>query len=447
MKLSDVFESAVGWMETNPDRAYRMAEHVQENCPDCEGDVPLDKAWNLSGISAAAVCPKQGRYAEFCFSRAVNENPNEPQYKTNLAYAHMLCYKPEEAEKLALKVLEEHPNYADACVKLFNSLQHQGRYRDCYNAQLKYQPVFDTDFNHMSIGLTEFMLSDMKDEDLYYKALLNYRGRYASLNKSLVNHPLGSPRLLKTLLEGQDVWVFLEQGLGDSVMMIPYIQKLAGEVANRVIVVSVEHDSSIECFEAIGCFNKYKNITLLKQADYHGNPLDEPQVWMFDLLALGMPSSVCKPQRLKGNPAGKTGFVWRGNPKHPNDYWRSIPFEDIKPFVEANGSRLISLQSNLTIEETEFLRGNGVEIDNSIPIYEHLYDVMGNLKQVVSVDTFMSHLAGTMGIPCQLLLSTVADWRWGPSGVETPWYTNHSLLRQDRIGNWKGLLNDVQRTV
>lgn len=451
MKLSDVFESAVAWIQVDPERAYRMASHIYGAWRPVEAaDVPYDKLMNLMGVTVAALPQRRmadQEAARFFFSRAVKENPDEPQYQTNLAFAHMLNYNPEEAQRIASEALVKHPNYADGCVKLFNSLQHQGRFSDCYKAQLAYEKVFDTDFNRMSIGLTEFMLSDMKDQDLYYKALVNYRGRYAQLNHALTNHPLGSPKLLKTFLEDQDVWVFLEQGLGDSVMMIPYIQKLAAEIANRVMVVSVDHDSSIECFEALGCFNKYKNVTLVKQANYHNSPYSEPQVWMFDLLALGMPNEVCKPQKLVNNPNGKTGFVWRGNPKHPNDFWRSMPWEVVKPFIEQNGRSLLSLQSNLTMEEVEFLKANGVEIDSGIPDYERLCGVVGGLKQVVSVDTFMSHLAGVMGVPCHILLSTVADWRWGMSDVKTPWYSNHSLLRQPRIGNWKALLNDVQRTI
>ena len=449
MTYTDVFESAIVWLKQDPERALRMATAVYSrdlNYGDLK-EVPEGKIQNLMGVCKAGLPVKQTFGSLYHFKHAMAADPTEPQYAVNAAYGYLLTYQPEKAEKLALEVLENHPDFADACVKLFNSLQHQGRYRDGYEAQLKYINVFDCDFSRMALGLTEFMLSDMKDEEMYRKALVNYRGRYAQLNHSLVNHPLGSPALLKTFLEDQDVWVFLEQGLGDSVMMIPYIQKLAAEIANRVMVVSVDHDSSIDCFESLGCFNKYKNITLIKQANYHGDPASEPQVWMFDLLALGMPSAVCKPQKLRGNPNGKTGIVWRGNPKHPNDFWRSIPFEDMKPFIKQNGKHLLSLQSNLTIEEAEFLKANGVEIDHSIPGYDHLCEVVGNLKQVVTVDTFMSHLAGYMGVPCALLLSTVADWRWGISDVKTPWYTNHSLLRQSKIGDWKALLNDVQRSI
>jgi hypothetical protein len=48
--------------------------------------------------------------------------------------------------------------------------------------------------------------------------------------------------------------------------------------------------------------------------------------------------------------------------------------------------------------------------------------LIAHLDLVITVDTAVAHLAGSMGKPVWILLSTFADWGWGIQGTQTEWY-------------------------
>jgi hypothetical protein len=64
---------------------------------------------------------------------------------------------------------------------------------------------------------------------------------------------------------------------------------------------------------------------------------------------------------------------------------------------------------------------------------------------LVSCDTAVAHLAGTLGLPVLLLLPFAADWRWGEGSTATGWYARHKLLRQERPGDWVGVIEEAAR--
>jgi hypothetical protein len=65
------------------------------------------------------------------------------------------------------------------------------------------------------------------------------------------------------------------------------------------------------------------------------------------------------------------------------------------------------------------------------------------LDLVVSVCTSNAHLAGALGRPLWLMLSHVADWRWGHGGSTSAWYPHARLFRQPSLGDWGGVVSAV----
>src|SRR5262249_2750596 len=84
------------------------------------------------------------------------------------------------------------------------------------------------------------------------------------------------------------------------------------------------------------------------------------------------------------------------------------------------------------------------------PLLGNLADtaaVIVELDLVISVDTVVAHLAATLGKPTWIMLAFAADWRWLAEGETSPWYPAMRLFRQERHGDWPGLVARLEEAL
>jgi ADP-heptose:LPS heptosyltransferase len=68
---------------------------------------------------------------------------------------------------------------------------------------------------------------------------------------------------------------------------------------------------------------------------------------------------------------------------------------------------------------------------------------MGHLDLIVTCDTSIAHVAGTLGRPTWIALKHVPEWRWGLEGPTTPWYPTARLFRQKSRGDWAPVFDEM----
>ena len=135
----------------------------------------------------------------------------------------------------------------------------------------------------------------------------------------------------------------------------------------------------------------------------------------------------------------RVGIVWAGNPSHKNDHHRSIPLERLAPWLRIPGVRFYALQKDVRPADAAVLKTLG---DAVTPLGPDLRDwtdtaaALSALDLLVSVDTSVAHLAGTLGRPVWMLLPFAADWRWLRDREDSPWYPSMRLFRQPAVGDW-----------
>jgi hypothetical protein len=136
----------------------------------------------------------------------------------------------------------------------------------------------------------------------------------------------------------------------------------------------------------------------------------------------------------------RVGIAWQGRPNYPGDCFRSIPLSELAPLARVPGVSLISLQKVHGIEQlargAPFPVVELADLDQASGPFVDTAAVMRSLDLVVTSDTAVAHLAGALGVPVWVALSSDPDWRWMLERADSPWYPSMRLFRQARLGDW-----------
>jgi ADP-heptose:LPS heptosyltransferase len=151
-------------------------------------------------------------------------------------------------------------------------------------------------------------------------------------------------------------------------------------------------------------------------------------------------------QRLKGETL-RIGIAFGGSPEQGLDRWRSIPLGQIAPLTNLEGATFYSLQMGVAAEQIKQLQPPArlIDLQDEQEDFSDTAAIIANLDLVISVDTSVAHLAGSMGKPVWILLHNAPDWRWLLNREDSPWYPTARLFRQSTHGNWQDVLIRVER--
>lgn len=144
----------------------------------------------------------------------------------------------------------------------------------------------------------------------------------------------------------------------------------------------------------------------------------------------------------------RVGLVWSGSPKHTGDHDRSIALADFQRALPG-GCEYISLQKELRKADAAVLQAQSVIRDVSAQLtdFSDTAALCEVLDLVISVDTSVAHLAGALGKPVWILLPLVPDWRWLLGRDDSPWYPGARLYRQAKRGDWSAALEKIRTDV
>jgi hypothetical protein len=146
----------------------------------------------------------------------------------------------------------------------------------------------------------------------------------------------------------------------------------------------------------------------------------------------------------------KIGICWAGNPNHPRDKFRSC---ELKLFEKINNEKikLFSLQKDTrkryrngkTIDLCENCQNlKIVDMSSFMNDWSDTAAIIEGLDLIISVDTSILHLAGSMGKKCIGLLPYLPDWRWRLD-AKNIWYENLKIFKQESFNDWNSVFHQV----
>lgn len=256
-------------------------------------------------------------------------------------------------------------------------------------------------------------------------------------------------------LHGRTLFLYPEQGLGDTIQFVRYAA-LAQACGAQVIVEAPADLVPLIARANIADIVTADEATAIAHGfDYHAPLLDLPHRFTVSLDMILAPPFylVADPARIKtlraetgGNGGLRVGLNWSGNPDSPVEKFRSPPLEALAPLAALDGIDWISLQKGpggdalMRPAAFDLIETGEAPLDETAAL-------IATLDLVVTTDTAVAHLAGALGVPCFVLLHHAPDWRWLLGRADCPWYPSLRLFRQEKPGDWAPVVEAVRLAI
>ena len=386
--------------------------------------------------------------ARGCFSQAIAINPAFAEAHYNLG------------------VLDFDTQQIDAAVDHYTkAIEHKPEFLIAYsNLSVAFEARGETD-KAMEVLENAIAIAPHDPSAQWNKALLllrtgrysegwrQYEWRWGAGKAGQYRRFSGRPLWLGgTELAGKTILLHAEQGLGDTLQFLRYVPLAVAAGARVVLEVP---GSLVGLARRIaGAAEVVAEGTRLPAFDVHCTLMSLPLAFGTTLDSLPVATAYIKPDKklvarwrskLGPRTRPRVGLVWRGNPRHEADAFRSMSFAKLRELLTPEAD-YICLQKPIPAEDMEAIRSvDGIvltcpeqeDFDDTAAIVE-LCDV------VISVDTAVAHLTGAMGKPVWLMLARRADWRWLKDRADSPWYPTARLFRQAEEADWSIVLSTIR---
>lgn len=159
-------------------------------------------------------------------------------------------------------------------------------------------------------------------------------------------------------------------------------------------------------------------------------------------------------QRFDRLPGRRIGLVWSGNtvPGVPGAAalrGRAASLAAMKPLAELATVSFVSLQLGAaSAEAANPPSGMSVlDIADDLTDFAETAAAIAALDLVVTIDSAVAHLAGSLGTPTLVALMHDSCWRWLDGRDESPWYESIRLFRQPQSGDWQSVFTAIARAI
>jgi Flp pilus assembly protein TadD len=427
--------------------------------------------------------------AEQSFRRLLGLKPDSADAHNGLGIALHELGRNREAEQSYRQALTLQPKLTEAHVNLGNVLQDLGQVNE---AELSYRRALALDPDNaaaqynLAIWLLELgkieeaesrtrralalkpgdpraslnyawlrlLQGDYESGFQYYESRFEGGGRRNGPRVPTLQAKLGGvPRWQGENLQNKRLLVWTEQGFGDSLMMMRYLQGLKNRgVGHLTVSCDPALDRIMQTIAAVDRVLSTPEPVQLSEFDCHCPIMSLPLLFQTRLESipaevpyLRVPAELRSKwaRKLADKAAPKVGLVWAGGKLLQADARRSIALQRFSPLLDVTGPVFVSLQKG---EEGDQLRKSGLRMLDWIDECQDFLDTAALIEQldlVIGVDTAVVHLTGALGKPVWLLNRFDGEWRWLLDREDSPWYPTARIFRQTKPDEWDEVIARV----
>jgi hypothetical protein len=347
--------------------------------------------------------------------KTVKLEPDNPENYVSLGKCYRGLHQLDEAHKTLSTGIQQFPDFVELRIQLAFVELAQGNYQSGFKN-------FDWRWKGDELSLPDFAFPKWAGEDLTGKTIL----------------------------------IVPEQGFGDTVLMarfLPALKKLGCTLKMPVkpplqrLFSTVQQDVTfiVTKDEMKGCdfWTPMMDLPL-----YLGATLDNvpPPAKLF------IPEDATTRARKITAPFKdrfKLGVMWSGSVTYRANHKRSFSHQRFMEFCDIPDLQMFSLYKGPLLDAYNADGTSTIIIDaaGDDRDFADSAALMQELDLVISMDSAIVHVAGSLGINVWNLLHSEAYWLYEPFPDHTPWYPSMRLIKQDKSGDWGGVFERLKTDI
>jgi tetratricopeptide (TPR) repeat protein len=434
---------------------YEQSKKLDKAIDCYKAAIKIDPKEIKAYLSLAALYKQDQNYEDAIkvYQQGMINNPSNHFILSNLGNLFYLQHKYEDAIISHQRAIKAKPDSHVVHFNFANTLLNAGKYSEAiemYKKTIALNPRFNR--SKINLGTTLLSMSNFEEGFKEY-----FHRIYEDKNFKSVLHK-------KNLLwngqniENKKILIVAEEGLGNTLQFSRYLETLS-QLKCKIIFQCQEELHHL--FEDMDFIDQLVSI----ESDYDDYDYWAPLQNLINILTPDLNSNCPFPSALKINDNKllewetliaindnvKIGLNWQGSASNPRVANNSVSLNKFKNIINNPLATFISLQKGPAVSDIEKFK-----FEENIINYDLLMDagskkfldtaaIIKYLDLVITTDTSIAHLAGTLGTQTWLLLPKVSDWRWLNSKDETIWYDNFRIYRQKVQGDWSEVFSRVEK--
>lgn len=392
------------------------------------------------------------RYSEAIDSYQVvlQKTPEHPIILADLGVALSRQNRHAEAITTYRRVLAINPGNTETRYNLANALWATGNFSEAienYRTAIHLRP--DNADAHVNLGLVYLSLGNFHDGWKEYD--WQWRRKDAPIR------PFPPTIWDGTDLDGKNIFLHSEQGLGDELFFLRFVPWLRNRGAGRISYRPTTKITSL--------ISRSKTLDRVVAPDT--KPSDDEHVFSVGDLPklLGMEHVGQIPLPLQVSPLlvqfdeirqrlakcgapPYIGITWRAGTTKKNALYKEAPLVRISECLRPLRATVLALQRHPAPRELDlFEQSLGRPIHDLSALNDNLEKMLALLALIndyVGVPNTNMHLQAGLGKTARVLVPAPPDWRWMAEGKESPWFPGFTVYRQGYDGNWDGAFRELE---